>query len=94
MLKDFLIVVKAASTLDFHAETVRRFWRTGKLRSHKLLNGWLTPRTELESLASTYSGTRQRTSTAEWSGVGMTELKDLTVGVLVNLKQPDTEVRS
>jgi len=24
----------------------------------------------------------------------MTELKDLTVGVLVNLKQPDTEVRS
>ncbi len=60
MLKDFLIVVKAASTLDFHAETVRRFCRTGKLRSHKLLNGWLTPRTELESFASTYSETRGR----------------------------------
>ena len=60
MLKDFLIVVKAASTLDFHAETVRRFCRIGKLRSQKLLNGWLISKKEVESFASTYEETRGR----------------------------------
>ena len=60
MLKDFLTVVEAASALDLHAETVRRFCRIGKLRSHKLLNGWLIPKTEEESFASTYKETRGR----------------------------------
>jgi len=60
MLKDFLTVVEAASALDLHAETVRRFCRVGKLRSQKLLNGWLIPRTEVESFASTYKETRGR----------------------------------
>ena len=60
MLKDFLIVVEAASTVDLHAETVRRFCRTDKLRSHKLLNGWLIPKTEIEAFASTYEETRGR----------------------------------
>ena len=58
MLKDFLIVVEAASTVDLHAETVRRFCRTDKLRSHKLLNYWLISRTEVESFASAYLETR------------------------------------
>ena len=60
MLKDFLTVVEAASALDLHAETVRKFCRIGKLRSQKLLNGWLIPRTEVESFASTYKKTRGR----------------------------------
>ena len=60
MLKDFFTVVEAASALDLHAETVRRFCRVGKLRSQKLLNGWLIPRTEVESFASTYKETRGR----------------------------------
>ena len=60
MLKDFLTVVEAASALDLHAETVRRFCRVGKLRSQTLLNGWLIPRAEVESFASTYSETRGR----------------------------------
>ena len=60
MLKDFLTVVEAASALDLHEETVRRFCRVGKLRSKKFLNGWLIPRTEVESFVSTYSETRGR----------------------------------
>ena len=60
MLKDYLTVVEAASALDLHAETVRRFCRIGKLRSHKLLNGWLIPKTEIEAFVSTYKETRGR----------------------------------
>ena len=72
MLKDFLTVVEAASALDLHAETVRRFCRVGKLRSQKLLNGWLIPRTEVESFASTYKETRGRPASgrAHWNGEG------------------------
>jgi len=72
MLKDFLIVVEAASTVDLHAETVRRFCRTDKLRSHKLLNGWLIPRTELKYFASTCSATRGRPANrqAQRNGAG------------------------
>ena len=60
MLKDFLTVVEAASALDLHAETVRRFCRIGKLRSQKLLNGWIISKKEVESFASTYTEMRGR----------------------------------
>ena len=60
MLKEFLTTVEAASTLNLHPETVKRFCRIGKLQGYKINNGWLIPRTEVESFVSTYKKTRGR----------------------------------
>ena len=60
MLRDALTAVEAASTLNLHPETVKRFCRIGKLKGEKVSVGWLIPRTEVESFASTYKETRGR----------------------------------
>ena len=60
MLRDVLTAVEAASTLNLHPETVKRFCRIGKLKGEKLSVGWLIRRTEIETFLSTYSETRGR----------------------------------
>ena len=60
MLKEFLTTVEAASALNLHPETVKRFCRIGKLQGYKVNNGWLIPRIEVESFISTYKETRGR----------------------------------
>ena len=57
---DFLTTLEAASALDLHPGTIKRMCRLGKLRGEKVNNGWLIPRTEVESFASTYKETRGR----------------------------------
>ena len=60
MQRDVLTVLEAASTLNLHPETVKRFCRIGKLKGEKVSVGWLIPKTEVESFASTYKETRGR----------------------------------
>ena len=60
MQRDVLTVLEAASTLNLHPETVKRFCRIGKLKGEKVSVGWLIPRPEVETFASTYSETRGR----------------------------------
>ena len=57
---DFLTTLEAASTLNLHPGTIKRLCRLTKLKGEKVNNGWLIPRTEVESFASTYSETRGR----------------------------------
>ena len=60
MLRDVLTAVEAASTLNLHPETVKRFCRIGKLHGEKVNGGWLISKTEVESFVSTYEETRGR----------------------------------
>ena len=60
MIRDVLTAVEAASTLNLHPETVKRFCRIGKLYGEKVNGGWLISKTELDSFASTYQETRGR----------------------------------
>jgi excisionase family DNA binding protein len=60
MLRDVLTAVEAASTLNLHPETVKRFCRIGKLHGEKVNGGWLISKTEVESFVSTYKETRGR----------------------------------
>ena len=57
---DFLTTLEAASALDLHPGTIKRLCRLTKLKGEKVNNGWLIPRTEVESFASTYKETRGR----------------------------------
>ena len=57
---DFLTTLEAASTLNLHPGTIKRLCRLTKLKGEKVNNGWLIPRTEVESFASTYEETRGR----------------------------------
>ncbi len=57
---DFLTTLEAASALDLHPGTIKRMCRLGKLRGEKVNNGWLIPKKEVESFASTYTETRGR----------------------------------
>jgi excisionase family DNA binding protein len=57
---DFLTTVEAASTLNLHPGTIKRLCRLGKLRGEKVNNGWLIPKIEVETFASTYKETRGR----------------------------------
>ena len=69
MQRDVLTVLETASALNLHPETVKRFCRIGKLKGEKVSVGWLIPRREVESFASSYKETRppsKRSSTAEW----------------------------
>jgi len=59
-LNDFLTAAGAATVLGLHQQTIKRFCRIGKLRGEKVNNGWLIPRTEVESFISTYKETRGR----------------------------------
>ncbi len=60
MLRDVLTAVEAASTLNLHPETVKRFCRIGKLKGEKVSVGWLIPKIEVETFARTYNETRGR----------------------------------
>ena len=60
MQRDVLTVLEAASTLNLHPETVKRFCRIGKLKGEKVSVGWLIPKIEVETFASTYKETRGR----------------------------------
>ena len=60
MQRDVLTALEAASKMDLHPETVKRFCRIGKLKGEKLSVGWLIPRTEIETFLSAYSETRGR----------------------------------
>ena len=40
MQRDVLTALEAASTLNLHPETVKRFCRIGKLKGEKLSVGW------------------------------------------------------
>ena len=57
-LNDFLTAAEAATALGVHLQTIKRFWRIGKLKGEKVSVGWLIPRTEVDSFASTYKKTR------------------------------------
>jgi excisionase family DNA binding protein len=59
-LNDFLTAAEAATALGLHQQTIKRFCRIGKLQSYKVNSGWLIPKKEIESFASTYSETRGR----------------------------------
>ena len=59
-LNDFLTAAEAATALGLHQQTIKRFCRIGKLQSYKVNSGWLIPKTEVESFASTYEETRGR----------------------------------
>ena len=54
MQRDVLTALEAASTLNLHPETVKRFCRIGKLRGEKVNNGWLISKKEVDTFASTY----------------------------------------
>ena len=56
----FLTTLEAASTLNLHPGTIKHLCRLTKLKGEKVNNGWLIPRTEVESFASTYEETRGR----------------------------------
>ena len=60
MQRDVLTALEAASKMDLHPETVKRFCRIGKLKGEKVSVGWLIPKTEVESFVSTYKETRGR----------------------------------
>ena len=60
MQRDVLTALEAASTLNLHPETVKRFCRIGKLKGEKVSVGWLISRTEIEAFLSAYSETRGR----------------------------------
>jgi hypothetical protein len=60
MLRDVVTAIEAASTLNLHPETVKRFCRIGKLYGEKVNGGWLISKKEVESFASTYEETRGR----------------------------------
>ena len=60
MQRDVLTVLETASTLNLHPETVKRFCRIGKLKGEKVSVGWLIPKIEVETFASTYKETRGR----------------------------------
>ena len=60
MFRDFLTTAEASSVLGLHTETSKRLCRLGKLKGEKVNNGWLIPKTEAETFASTYSETRGR----------------------------------
>ena len=62
MFRDFLTTPEASSVLGLHTETIKRLCRLTKLKGEKVNNGWLIPRTEVESFASTYSETRGRSA--------------------------------
>jgi len=62
MQRDVLTVLETASALNLYPETVKRFCRIGKLKGEKVSVGWLIPKTEVESFASTYKETRGRPS--------------------------------
>ena len=62
MFRDFLTTPEASSILGLHPETIKRLCRLGKLRGEKVNNGWLIPKKEVESFASTYTETRGRPS--------------------------------
>ena len=57
---DFLTTLEAASALDLHPGTIKRLCRLTKLKGEKVNNGWLIPKTEVESFANTYEETRGR----------------------------------
>ena len=60
MQRDVLTVLEAASTLNLHPATVKRFCRIGQLKGEKVSVGWLIPKIEVETFASTYKETRGR----------------------------------
>ena len=60
MFRDFLTTAEASSVLGLHTETIKRLCRLTKLKGEKVNNGWLIPKTEVESFASTYKETRGR----------------------------------
>ena len=60
MLRDVVTAIEAASTLNLHLETVKRFCRIGKLYGEKVNGGWFIFKTELGSFASTDQETRGR----------------------------------
>ena len=60
MQRDVLTVLETASTLNLHPETVKRFYRIGKLKGEKVSVGWLISRREIEAFSSTYKETRGR----------------------------------
>ena len=60
MRRDVLTALEGASTMDLHPKTVKRFCRIGKLKGEKVSVGWLIPKIEVESFASTYEETRGR----------------------------------
>ena len=67
---DFLTTVEAASTLDLHPGTIKRLCRLGKLKGEKVNDGWLIPKKEVDTFASTYKETRGRPANgrAQWKG--------------------------
>ena len=60
MLSDFLTTLEAASMLQLHPETIKRFCRLGKLKADKVNNGWLIPEEEIDAFANTYKETQGR----------------------------------
>ena len=60
MFRDFLTTAEASSVLGLHTETIKRLCRLGRLKGEKVNNGWLIPKTEVETFASTYKETRGR----------------------------------
>ena len=60
MLDHLITTSDAASMLQLHPETIKRFCRLGKLKADKVNNGWLIPKEEIDAFASTYKETRGR----------------------------------
>ena len=69
MQRDVLTVLETASALNLHPETVKRFCRIGKLKGEKVSVGWLIPRTEVQSSASTYKEIRGRVLRTDMLGI-------------------------
>ena len=60
MLDHLITTSDAASMLQLHPETIKRFCRLGKLKADKVNNGWLISKEEIDAFASTYKETRGR----------------------------------
>ena len=65
---DLLTALEAASALDLHPGTIKRLCRLGKLKGEKVNDGWLIPKKEVDTFASTYKETRGRPANgrAQW----------------------------
>ena len=72
MLDHFITTSDAASLLDLHPETIKRFCRQGRLNGHKINNGWIIPRDEIDRFAETYQETRGRPKTLRVRTNGVT----------------------
>ena len=60
IISGFLTTSEAASVLQLHPETIKRFCRSGKLKADKVNNGWLIRKEAIDIFAAIYKEVRGR----------------------------------